>query len=160
MPNSVLEQLAAAGNQSRELQQESRRVLIGAIRRAAAAGFSQREIARAVGLSQPEVSRLLKFTPRTARGRDLAARRRDVIDLAAAAGFTNVRVFGSVARGEDEESSDIDLLVTAPANVTLFDLARLERALSELLEAPVQLLPDSSLPPHLADRVLAEAGAL
>ena len=68
-----------------------------------------------------------------------------------------MRVFGSVARGEDGPESDIDLLVTPPEAVTLFDLARLERDLSELLGERVEVVPDTTLHPHLREAALADA---
>lgn len=135
-------------------------MLLGAIRRAAAAGFSQRQIARAVGCSQPEVSRLLRFQPISPRGRTVAAKRRELLDLATASGFGNLRVFGSVARGDDDADSDVDLLVTAPSEVSLFGIARLEQAMSELLGERVEVVPDTNVPAHLADRVFADAAAL
>lgn len=99
----------------------------------------------------------LHFQPTSPRGHRVAARRKDVVELARSAGFANVRIFGSVARGDDGATSDIDLLVTLPANASLFTIARLERDLTELLGAEVDVVPDSSLQPHLADRVHAEA---
>lgn len=158
MPDQeTLDELADARQRSRELHRESRRVLVQAVRRAALAGHSQRQIASAAGLSQPEVSRLLRHQPSSPRGRKLASHRREVIAAASDAGFTNVRVFGSVARGDDGAESDIDLLVTAPPNVSLFAIARLENLISELLGEQVEVTLDSSLKPFLADRVHDEA---
>lgn len=130
---ALREELAAAARRSAELHRASRKLLVDAVRRGAAAGLSQRQIAACVGRSQPEIARLLRFIPTSKRGQRLASQRAPVIATATAAGFANVRVFGSVARGEDGPESDIDLLVTPPEAVTLFDLARLERDLSELL---------------------------
>jgi predicted nucleotidyltransferase len=87
----------------------------------------------------------------------LAKRRREVIDLAAQHGFRNVRVFGSVARGEDGPESDIDLLVTLPNGASLFDIGALEAGLTALLGERVDLVPDGSLRPHSRDEILAEA---
>ena len=68
-----------------------------------------------------------------------------------------MRVFGSVARGEDGPDSDIDLLVTFPSGVSLFDIGALEAGLSALLGERVDLVPDDSLLPHSRDEILAEA---
>lgn len=69
----------------------------------------------------------------------------------------NVRVFGSVRRGTDSRTSDVDLLVDVPHGMGLFSLARFERELAELLGIPVDVVPASSLKPHLAAKVLTEA---
>lgn len=68
-------------------------------------------------------------------------------------GFTNVRVFGSVARGEATTDSDIDLLVDAPRPTGLFALAGLEQELTDLLGRRVDVLPSSAAEstPHLRD---------
>ena len=69
----------------------------------------------------------------------------------------NPRVFGSVLYGNDQEGSDLDLLVDALPGTTLFDLGGLQDALEELLGVPVDLLTPGDLPPRFRDRVVAEA---
>lgn len=71
-----------------------------------------------------------------------------------------MRVFGSVAVATDRETSDIDLLFTMGAPLSLMQLGALERSISELVGAPVDLVPDTALRPEFADRILAEAVAL
>ena len=73
---------------------------------------------------------------------------------------TNPRVFGSVLRGEDGETSDIDILVDALPGTTLFDLGALQMDLEDLLEAPVDLLTPCDLAPAFRDKVLADARAI
>jgi len=68
-----------------------------------------------------------------------------------------VRVFGSVARGDDTETSDIDLLVDLDPRVGLLDIVGLERELSELLGVDVDVVPAATLKPRIRDRVLREA---
>jgi uncharacterized protein len=155
--DQLVAELSAEARRSDSLYRESRRVLVSAVRRGAASGMTQRQIARAVGRSQPEVSRLLRFQPTSPRGRVLARRRAEVLRAAADAGFRDVRVFGSVVRGQDGPDSDIDFLVTPPPEATLLDFARLERALSELLGNRVQVVPAGQLRPAVRDEVLAEA---
>jgi uncharacterized protein len=150
-------ELSAEAQRSDALHRESRRVLVAAVRRGAAAGMTQRQIGRAVGRSQPEVARLLRFQPTSPRGRVLVDRRKEVLRAAADAGFRDLRVFGSIVRGQDGPGSDIDFLVTPPPEATLFDLARLERTLSELLGSRVQVVPAGQLRPGVRDEVLAEA---
>jgi uncharacterized protein len=66
-------------------------------------------------------------------------------EVAADHGASNVRLFGSVARGAETEQSDIDLLVALEPGRTLFDLARLRSRLGEILEAPVDVVPDTNM---------------
>jgi predicted nucleotidyltransferase/DNA-binding XRE family transcriptional regulator len=107
------------------------------------------------------VPTLLKHgLPDTRMGRRLRRHRRALLNIATARGARNVRVFGSVARGEDHPASDIDLLVDLDAGVGLVGLAGLARELTELLGVPVDVIPASTLKPRLRDEVLAEAIAL
>lgn len=66
-------------------------------------------------------------------------------DIAGEHGASNVRLFGSVARGEDTDHSDVDLLVTLEAGRTLFDLARMRSRLETLLGSPVDVVPDAGM---------------
>lgn len=132
-------------------------MLIDAARAGAAAGLTQRQISEAIGRSQPEVSRLLRFHGRTELGRALQRNRRAILRVTGAAGARNVRVFGSVARGDDRADSDIDLLADLPSDVTLFDLSRLESAVSEIVGAKIDFVPAAGLRPNLRDKALAEA---
>lgn len=71
-------------------------------------------------------------------------------------------VFGSVARGEADDASDVDLLVSFErgAKATLFTLADLQSELAELLRRPVDLVPKEGLKPAIRGEVLAEAQTL
>ncbi|HME23302.1 MAG TPA: nucleotidyltransferase family protein [Acetobacteraceae bacterium] len=69
----------------------------------------------------------------------------------------NPRVFGSVARGEDTEDSDLDLLVDTSDTTTLFDLAAMELELEALLGCPVHVTTDGGLRGALRERLLADA---
>lgn len=108
-----------------------------------------------VELEPPPRSRL--GLPDTRLGRRLRRHRREVIELADQRGARNIRLFGSVARGEDTESSDIDLLVDLDDKVSLITLAGLRRELSDLLHVEVDVVPESTLKPGVRDRVLDEA---
>lgn len=69
----------------------------------------------------------------------------------------NVRVFGSVARGQATSESDIDFLVTFDKGATIWDHVGLIQSLSDLLGRAVDVAADDSLKPMLKARVLAEA---
>lgn len=72
----------------------------------------------------------------------------------------NPRVFGSVLRGEDNDGSDLDLLVDPLPGATLFDLGGLQIELEMLLGVPVDLLTPGDLPKNFRDLVLAEASPI
>ncbi|MEU0468106.1 nucleotidyltransferase domain-containing protein [Amycolatopsis sp. NPDC006131] len=101
--------------------------------------------------------RATRFAPISPAGRVLARHRSEVLALAHAHKVRNVRVIGSVARGEDEESSDIDLLVDLAAGADLVDLATLAIELERLLGYPVDIVPARMLKRDIALAVLAEA---
>lgn len=83
--------------------------------------------------------------PDTRLGRRLRRRRAALIAAAQSHGASNLRVFGSVARGEDGPDSDVDLLVDLAPGTGLFGLATLERELQEILHVDVDLSPADSL---------------
>jgi len=91
---------------------------------------------------------------------DVERHRHAILDAAARHGARNVRVFGSVARGEDRPDSDIDLLVEMADDRSLLDLVALEQELETLLRRPVDVLTEQSLAPSLRQRVTAGARAL
>lgn len=95
--------------------------------------------------------------PDTPLGRRLRRHRRAVAALAERRGVRNVRVFGSVARGEDRDGSDIDLLVDVDDGVGLVAIAGLARELADLLGVPVDVVPADSLKRAVRVDVLAEA---
>ena len=72
----------------------------------------------------------------------------------------NARVFGSVARGDDSDGSDIDVLVDPLPGATLLDLGALQIELEEALGLRVDLLTPGDLPPAFRERVLREAVAV
>lgn len=80
--------------------------------------------------------------------------------IVAETGGDRVRVFGSVATGQDRPDSDVDLLFTMGEPLSLMDLGRLEQRLEATIGAQVDLVPDTAIRPELRDRVLAEAVAL
>ena len=90
-------------------------------------------------------------------GELLKARRDEILRAAARHGARNVRVFGSVARGEADERSDIDLLVEMEPDRSLLDRAALWLELQDLLGRRVDVVSDRGIKPRIRDRVLREA---
>ena len=155
--SGTIERLKEQARAADKLHERSRALLVDAVRSGASAGLSQREIAAAVGRSQPEVSRLLRFQGRSELGRRLTQNRRKIVAIATRYGAKNVRVFGSVVRGTDTSGSDIDLVVDIAPGTGLFTLARLENELSKLLDAEVDVVPAGTLRENFAGRVPNEA---
>lgn len=87
-------------------------------------------------------------------------RRADVLRIAAAHGARNVRVFGSVVRGDAGPTSDLDLLVDMEPGRSLFDIAELKLDLQDLLGCGVDVVTESSLYWLLRRRILREAKPL
>ncbi|VTR77573.1 nucleotidyltransferase family protein [Cellulomonas hominis] len=177
--------LGEAAARAERLRADAARALVLAARQAADLGWSQRRIAAALGRSQPEVARLLRridLVPPTVAvevrgGKDhgrgahvpsagadsstlarvLGEHRDAIVAAAERYGLSNVRVFGSVARGEDRPDSDVDLLVDLAPGVSLFDLGRAEVDLVEILGRPVDVVPARMLKPRVAATVEAIA---
>ncbi len=93
-------------------------------------------------------------------GRRVRRHRRDLIAAAAAHGVRNLRVFGSVARGEDHTDSDVDLLADLPPGLSLFGLGWVEADLEAILGARVDLIPAGDLKPGVRARVERDLVAL
>lgn len=85
------------------------------------------------------------------------AHRDELTAAFAAAGATNVRVFGSVARGEETVQSDVDLLVHLDDRATLFELGSMQAAAEHILGLSVDVVPDVGLKDGVRENVLREA---
>ena len=145
-------------------------------------GMTQAELARRAGTSQAAVARYesgevspvvttlerllaaagYSLSLDAAREADplldlLRHHRSEVVARARAFGAENVRVFGSVARGEANADSDIDLLVDFDTAHGLLPVMTLADELEDLLGRPVDVAPVSALRPEVAERALAEA---
>lgn len=90
----------------------------------------------------------------------LKEKREEIYRIAAAHGVTEIKVFGSVARGEDRDKSDIDFLVELEDGRSLFDLGGLLMDLRDVLQCDVDIVTTGSLPPPSRDRVLREARSI
>lgn len=87
----------------------------------------------------------------------LEIHREDIRRLTASRRAANPRVFGSTARGEDREDSDLDILVDTVTGTTLLDLGGLFEDLQATLGVPISLVTIRELPPEIRHEVLAEA---
>ena len=85
------------------------------------------------------------------------AHREEILAIAARRGASNVRLFGSIARGQDGPESDVDLLVSFESGRSLLDLIGLKHEIEDLVHRPVDVVTDGALSPYIRDRVLAEA---
>lgn len=124
-----------------------------------AAGLSQAQLAERSGVAQPNIAayesgRRRATTAMLARLRiaaqplphdALAAHSRELTDLARRYGFTNLRVFGSAARGTDTPGSDLDILVTRSPGIGLLTVAAFAEEASRLLGVEVDVVTDGSL---------------
>jgi uncharacterized protein len=70
---------------------------------------------------------------------------------------SNPRVFGSVARGDDAEGSDIDILIDPTPDTTLFDIGAIRHELQRLLGVPVDVVTPRALPDKFRASVIADA---
>jgi predicted nucleotidyltransferase len=87
----------------------------------------------------------------------LRAHRVAVRRIVAAHHCSNARVFGSTARGEDTDASDLDILIDPIPQTTLFDIGAIQHELRLLLGVTVQVLTPKALPEDMLVVVLAEA---
>ena len=89
---------------------------------------------------------------------DITEQKEEIALLARQYGARHIRIFGSVARGEDSADSDIDFLVDFPRGYDLFrQRMPLAQRLQDLLKQPVDLIPEHELNPYIRERVLREA---
>ena len=86
--------------------------------------------------------------------------RGEILRLAAAHGARNVRIFGSVARGESGAESDLDLLVEFEPGTSLLDHAALQIELEAVLGRRVNVASERGLRPRVRERVLRETRPL
>lgn len=131
-----------------------------AVRALVLSGLTQKQVAGRLGITQPAVSQLVKGAKRVAAmesARVLAAAAPVIKDVAQERGFSDVAVFGSLARGEGTPHSDVDLLVRPPKGAVLADLEGLRSILCELLGREVDVVSYGGLKPTIDDDIRREA---
>lgn len=130
------------------------------IRMMVASGATQREAAAAVGISQSTVSRQMS------RESALGSIRPDLLLRAAAPvlvqvaerhGYRKLAVFGSVARGDASDHSDIDLLVDPPLGTSSFDFLRFKQLLETVVGREIDLISYGSLKPQSGSDIIRDA---
>ena len=148
------------------------------------AGLTQTELARRASTSQPAIAayeagdkvpnaatleRLVRAAGATLTTEQapapppggmmdlLRTRREELLTIAAAHHARNVRVFGSVARGEEHARSDVDLLIDLESGASLLDQVRVRRAISDLLGVDVDVVTTGSLLPRDRSSILEDA---
>jgi predicted nucleotidyltransferase len=87
-------------------------------------------------------------------------RKDDILRISGQHGAHNVRIFGSRARKDSSETSDLDILVEMQPNSTLLDLIAIKQDLEDLLGCKVDVVTESSLSPYIKDDILKEAVSL
>lgn len=85
-------------------------------------------------------------------GRRVAAHRGELLEVLRRHGVTNPEIFGSAARGDDHEGSDVDILVDFPPGTSIIDIIGIQHELEDLLGVPVDLVPRSGLKERVRSR--------
>jgi predicted nucleotidyltransferase len=128
-----------------------------------ATGMSQRQIAEALGITQPAISQQLKFAP------ELDEVHPEVLVEAAAPilkalaeehGYSRLAVFGSVARHQARTDSDIDLLVEAPEGTSSFGFVGFKHLIEQVLGREIDLVSYGGLKARVDDDIRHEAALL
>lgn len=155
-----------SGGGSGAIRREVERMAAAGLLRERRVGNQRRFSADRTSPFYPELAALAAKSTEPAPGRP-AGRRRPSAALIAGRdaarralgryGLANPRVFGSVARGDDTEASDLDLLVDARPGTSLLDLVKAKHAIEDVLRVPVDLVTPDDLPESYRAAVLAEA---
>jgi predicted nucleotidyltransferase len=87
----------------------------------------------------------------------LKNKRAELLALSAKHGANNIRLFGSVVRGDDRDGSDVDFLVDMQKSSNLFDLIGLQQDLEKAIDRKVNVLTPNGINRYLKERILGEA---
>jgi predicted nucleotidyltransferase len=96
-------------------------------------------------------------TPATTIRQRLQDLRLDVLAVARRHGASNLRIYGSIAKGQEHNGSDLDLLVDLAADQTLLELIQLRQELEDLLGCPVDVTEAETLHPLIRSKILGQA---
>ena len=90
----------------------------------------------------------------------LKEKRDQILTIARQYGARNVRIFGSIARGEGEAASDLDVLVELEPGRSLLDIIAIKQDLEDLLDIKVDVVTEAAVSPYIRDEVLRQAISL
>jgi uncharacterized protein len=90
----------------------------------------------------------------------LGGRRAEVLRIATGHGARNVRVFGSLARGDARPDSDLDILISLEPGRSLLDIVAIKQDLEDLLGRNVDVVTEAAISPYIRDQVLKDAVGL
>ena len=93
-------------------------------------------------------------------GELLANKRNQILKISASHGARDIRVFGSVSRGDATEKSDIDILIKLEPGRSLLDIVAIKQDLEDLLGYNVDVVTEDGVSPYIRDQVLNEAAIL
>ena len=100
----------------------------------------------------------MKFSGENMKTSDfIQNKRKEILQISSSHGAKNIRIFGSVARGDDEPESDIDILIELDKGRTLLDLAGLSIDLQNLLGRKVDVVTEKSLHWYIREKIISEA---
>lgn len=92
--------------------------------------------------------------------KSLSNKRDEILRITAAHGARNLRVFGSVSRGDANDKSDIDLLINLEPGRTLLDIVAIKQDLEDLLGCKVDVVTEDAVSPYIREQILKNAISL
>ena len=90
----------------------------------------------------------------------LKNKREEILRIAASHGARNIRLFGSVSRGEAGRKSDVDILVRLELGRSLLDIIAIKQDLEDLIGCEVDVVTENAISPYIREQVLKEAVSL
>jgi predicted nucleotidyltransferase len=87
----------------------------------------------------------------------IKSKREEILNIAQKFGAKNVRIFGSMARGEENPESDLDIIVEMEKGSSLLDIIAIKQDIEELLGRKVDVVTEASISPYIRNTVLREA---
>ncbi len=87
----------------------------------------------------------------------IKSKRDEILDIAQKHGAKNIRIFGSMARGEEGTESDLDIIVEMEKGSSLLDIIAIKQDIEDLLGRKVDVVTEASISPYIRDTVLKEA---
>lgn len=92
--------------------------------------------------------------------KEIKSKREDILRIAAKYGVQDIRVFGSVARGQSSADSDLDVLVKLKPGYSLLDIIAIKQDMEDLLGCEVDVVTEAAISPYIRETVLKEAVSL